>query len=329
MDGFGRFPFQAAVQVVELDAGKEITMDPEVSKESDPKESDDLGDLGDIEAGESPSPTSEGTPRSDDDKPLVTAKKAFIVAASSNDGEPLETKGAAPVQFSKGQRHIFLRVTTVKQAVSIIVWRSSFGLKKIEPEHIQIMREGANVDGNIDPGSEYEVVVEKPKAKAKAKGKAKAKARGQADKETGEAENKEVGKAEQAAEPAAKAVAKAKSRGRKPLDAPSCIANGKITTEEENHEASLWIGRLYKSKSPDAADAIATARSLRKTYAAEIGTGFIVDSAQKDLEEMTRAMERAARAGARATSKVTLLGEAFPLPADSEPPSKRAKTGEA
>ena len=302
-------PLQAAVQAVdgdkeleaekEIDTGKELDAEIEGNKELN-KEIDDSQDpIGDALATDD-----------DDDKPLVAKKDtntAFVPpTASIKDAvaEPLETKGVAPVQFSKGLRKIYLRVSSVKQAIAIIVWRSSFGLKKVDPQRIQIMCEGAVVDGDINAGHEYEVVVGKV-AKPKAKSKATAK------KEAGE----KLG--DDQADPA-KAKPKA---GRKFLDVPLCVTDGEITTETQDHEVALYIGRLYKQKSnPDAAEAITKARGLRKAFAAGVGTGILIESTANDLQELNKCLERAARAGAKATTRVSLLGEAFP-----PPPGKRAR----
>ena len=303
-------PLQAAVQAVggdkeleaekEIDTGKELDAEIEGNKELN-KEIDDSQDpIGDALATDD-----------DDDKPLVAKKDtntAFVPpTASIKDAvaEPLETKGVAPVQFSKGLRKIYLRVSSVKQAIAIIVWRSSFGLKKVDPQRIHIMCEGAVVDGDINAGHEYEVVVgkvAKPKAKSKATAKTEA--------------AKSKGKDEQ--EDPAKAKPKA---GRKFLDVPLCVTDGEITTETQDHEVALYIGRLYKQKSnPDAAEEITKARNLRKAFAAGIGAPLLIESTANDLQDLNKCLERAARLGAKATTRVSLLGEAFP-----PPPVKRAR----
>ena len=237
----------------------------------------------------------------EDDKPLVTKKDPKAVDPTAKDAEPSETKGVAPVQFSKGLRKMYLRVSSVEQAIAIIVARSSFGLKKVDPQRIQITCEGAVVDGDINAGHEYEVVLgkAKPKAKSKATAKTAAKSKGKDEQED---------------------PAKAKP-GRKFLDVPLCVTDGEITTETQDHEVALYIGRLYKQKSnPDAAEEITKARNLRKAFAAGIGAPLLIESTANDLQDLNKCLERAARLGAKATTRVSLLGEAFP-----PPPVKRAR----
>ena len=323
-------PTEGDTQAVDGDEhDKEIIVDP---KEGDGIDGTQAAVVGDIEAGESPS--SKGTPRSDDDdddKPLVAAKKP-LVAAKKDEGtaadedeamdmnvdedeeEHKEVDGAPAIEFRKGRLTTFLRVVQAGEAKNLISQRCLLGIKNTPADRIVITREGESVTGVLLAERWYIVTVA-AKPKAKAKGKAKSKA---------------TAKSEAAPEPAAKAVAKAvaKSRaGRKPLDVPECVINNLVDSEEADMECHRYIQRLYKAVKNDAScqEKIDHARGLRKLWVQQIGAGIVVDDARRDIDEVTQLLDKAVRVSARVSGRVGQLAEAFPCgPRDTAP--KKART---